>query len=433
MIVKVLNTVEDVQEILSAHEMYRSRCLNLIASENLPSPTVKKFLTCDLGGRYPTYYDDPAKRNYMGTKYLAEMEIATQELAKRVYRSEFVDFRPLGGHLAGVGVICALTRPGDTVFETSDFGGHMTATKLVSAGLLEGLLNVEYIPFDPDEHMVDMPVLKQLAREKKPKLIIFGRDQILFPEQIEPIRETADELGIYIAYDMSHVHGLIVGKAFPNPLDQGADVLLGSHHKTIPGPQGGLYTTRRQEMYTTIRRGIYPTFVTNHHVERIPALAVMYLEMIEFGEAYAAQIVKNSQALGKALFTRGISALYPHKGFSRSHQVLVDVSNLGSGGDVAAQLEQAGIICGKTLAPHDVKSGRQTSSGLRVGTQEVTRQGMLEEDMSTIAGFFQRVLVEKEPGARVAADIADFVSQRRALKFCYDEGVDPFNEMWKKL
>ena len=429
----MLSSMNDIRDLLSRHDSYRRRCLNLIASENIPSTTVRRFLTCDLGGRYTTYFDDPAARNYKGTKFMAEIEIAAQELARKVYDAAFVDFRPLGGHMAGVGVICALTRPGDTVFETGDMGGHKTASKLVSAGLLRGSLNVEYIPYDVEEHDIDMEALKRLVRDRKPKLIIFGRDQILFPENIEPIREVADEVGAYVAYDLSHVHGLIAGKAFPNPLDQGADVMLGSHHKTIPGPQGGLYITRNEEIFKEVRQGVYPPLVTNHHVERAPALAATYLEMLAFGEAYAQQIVRNSQALGQALHDRGIMALYPHKGFSQSHQVIVDVAEFGSGGEVADLLEQANIICGKTMVPSDLGHEGKTVSGLRLGTQELTRIGMLERDMAEVAEFFGRVIIEREAPDRVAGDVADFTNGFTEIKYCFDEGVDPFEALWKHV
>lgn len=428
-----LSTINDVFGLLDQHEAYRSQCLNLIASENLPSPTVRKMLTSDLGGRYPTYMDDPAKRNYMGTKKMAELEIATQELAKQVYGANFIDFRPLGGHMAGVGVISALTKPGDTVFETGVYGGHLTATKLVSASLLRGLLNVEYIPFNEDEHIIDMEALKEQVLQKKPRLVLFGRDQILFPEEIEPLRSIADDVGAVIAYDFSHTHGLVAGKAFPNPLNQGADVVLGSHHKTIPGPQGGLYMTRDEGTYLSIRPGLYPPFVTNHHVERLPALAITYLEILAFGEAYAAQIVKNSQALGQALHERGIRALYSHKGFSKSHQVIVDVADYGTGQNAADQLEMANIISGKTMVPRDVKSGWQTTSGLRLGTQEVTRQGFNEEDMEIVAEFIQRALEGPGSNDALKTDVTEFVASHRALKFCFDEGVDPFDALWKLI
>ena len=429
--VYILDTLDNIYELIRRHETYRSECLNLIASENIPSPAVRRLLASDLGGRYPTYLDDPRKRDYRGTRIIAELEVAVQELAKQVYDANFVDFRPLGGHLAGIGAICGLTQFGDTVFETGPFGGHRTATKMINAGLLNRALTVEYIPYDLETHDIDMPVLITRVMQTRPKLIIFGRDQILFPENIQPIMDIAADVGAYIAYDFSHIHGLVVGKAFPNPLDQGAQVVLGSHHKTFPGPQGGLYMTRDAEMYGKVRRGLYPAFVGNHHAERLLALAVAYLEMREFGEAYASQIVRNSQALGKALRDREIAALYPERGFSQSHQVLVDVGSFGSGDDAAARLEQANIICGRTMVPRDVLNGGNTWSGLRLGTQELTRIGMVEEDMDQVAALIERVLIQEEPPVSLADDVIAFVSGFNRLRFCFDNTTHPFSAIWQ--
>jgi glycine hydroxymethyltransferase len=208
---------------------------------------------------------------------------------------------------------------------------------------------------------------------------------------------------------------------------------MGSHHKSLPGPQGGLYFTRSEEIYKKVRQGLYPTLVTNHHVERAPALAATYLEMLEFGEAYATQIGRNSSALGRALYDRGLKALYPEKGFSQSHQVIVDVSGFGSGGEVARLLEEANIICGATAVPGDLATEGKTSSGLRFGTQELTRIGMVEGDMEQVAELVRRRVVDKEPAQRVAADVVDFVGNFKTLKYCFDENADPYEALWKHL
>jgi glycine hydroxymethyltransferase len=423
-------SVEELAGLVARHEEYRRKCLNMIASENVASPAVRRFLACDLGGRYSTYLGDPSIRTYRGGKVLAQIEDCAQRLAKQAFSAEFADLRPLGGHMAGLAAIFGLTSPGDTVFEMGVMGGHRTASHLTSSLLAHNLIKVEYIPFNIHEHAIDMPRLIDLVGMRKPKLIIFGRDQILFPENIQPIRTYADEVGAYVAYDMSHIHGLIVGKGFPNPLDQGADVILGSHHKSLPGPQGGLYLTRSEEVYERMWRGLFPALVTNHHAERAPALAVAYLEMLQFGEAYVRQIVRNSAALGRALCDLGVQALYAEKGFSLSHQVLVDVMEQGTGEAVADRLERSGILCTPTIVPRDSEGGAATKSGLRLGTQELTRIGMTEEDMSTVARLLARVILGREEGEAVARDVADFTYQFGSLRYCFDENVDPYGAVW---
>ncbi|MBM4466066.1 MAG: glycine hydroxymethyltransferase [Chloroflexi bacterium] len=417
----------DIQRILDNHDRFRGTSLNMIASENIPSATVRKYLTCDFGGRYPTYGDDPAVRNYLGNQYIAELEIQVQELAKRVFDAKFVDFRPLGGQMAGVATITGLTNPGDLLLETGNcYGGQQIGSKLIQASALRNCLRVEYLPYDAHEHIIDVPKLRAMILEKKPRLVVFGRAHILFPDPIREVRDEADKVGAYIAYDASHVMGLLAGRCFPNPLDNGADVVFGSTHKALPGPQGGMYFTRQEEIYKKVRRALYPPIVTNHHPERIPALAALWLEMLEFGPAYAGQVARNSAALGQALHSRRIECLCAHKGFSTTHQVLVDVSSHGDASGIALRLQEAHIITGAGAIPKDLPSDGKTKSGLRLGTQELTRIGFVERDMQAVADLLKRVVVNREEPSGVAKDVAALVGQFKELRFVFEKGTPPY-------
>jgi glycine hydroxymethyltransferase len=426
------NTVADVDQVLNKHNTWRGSCLNMIASENIASPTVRRFLASDLGGRYPTYGDDPRQRNYLGTQYMAEVEIAALDLAREIYNADYVDFRPLGGEVAGVAVILGLVNPGDTVMETGDgFGGQRVATKLVTANLLRDLIRIEFIPYDPETHDIDVPCMIEKMRQFKPKLVILGRSHILFPDTIKPLRMIADEIDAYLAYDFSHISGLVTGKTFPNPLDHGVDVVMGGHTKSLPGPQGGLYFTRSEDIYRKVRRGLYPPIVCNHHLERAAALAATYLEMREFGEAYAGQVGRNSAALGAALAEVDLESQYPERGYSQSHQVLVDVSAYGEGKEIAKALEAANIICGPGDIPRPTwASEGRARIGLRLGTQELTRIGMREGDMLVVANLMRRVILDREPGTLVSQDVAEFVSGFTELKFCFDRGCHPYQAVF---
>jgi glycine hydroxymethyltransferase len=423
-----IQSIADIDQVLFKHRTWRGRCLNMIASENIASPSVRRFLASDLGGRYPTYYDDPRERNYLGTKYMAEIEVGALDLAREIYDADFVDFRPLGGEVAGVAVILGLVSPGDTVMETGDgFGGQRVATKLITANLLQNLVKIEFIPYDPETHDINVDRMIEEMRRVKPRLVILGRSHILFPDTIEPLRAIADEVGSYLAYDFSHINGLVAGKSFPNPLNQGADILMGGHTKSLPGPQGGLYVTRSEEIYQRVRRGLYPPIICNHHLERAPALAATYLEMREFGVAYAEQVRANSASLGEALAQVGLDSQYPERGYSQSHQVLVDVSDYGDGEAVSKDLEASNIICGPGHIPRPTwaTEGRPRI-GLRLGTQELTRIGMKENDMATVADLIRRVVIDQESSTSVGEDVAEFVSGFNELGYCFDKGVHPY-------
>lgn len=424
-------SISDIDQAINRHISWRGHCLNMIASENIASPTVRRFLGTDLGGRYPTYGDNPFERNYLGTQYMAEIEDASLEIAREIYQAGFVDFRPLGGESAGVGVIIGLVNPGDTIIETGDgFGGQRVGTKLLTANMLNGLIKVEYIPYDPETHDIDVGKLIDLMRRVKPKLVIFGRSHILFPDTIQPIRQVADEIGAYLAYDFSHISGLVTGKTFPNPLDHGVDVVMGGHTKSLPGPQGGIYFTRSEDIYHKVRRGLYPPLVCNHHLERAPALAATYLEMREFGHAYATQIGKNSATLGAALADSGLGSQYPERGYSQSHQVLVDTWPYADGKDAAKSLEAANIITGAGSIPRPTWAAEgKARNGLRLGTQELTRIGMTEKDMPSVAALIRRVIIDRETPEFVAKDVADFVSGFTELKFCFERGVHPYQPL----
>ena len=147
--------------------------------------------------------------------------------------------------------------------------------------------------------------------------------------------------------------------------------------------------------------------------------------MLGFGEVYMAQIVKNSQALGRALEERGIPVLAAQRGYTRTHQVIADVKQFGGGLDVAHKLAEANIIANKNLIPGDTPEDWDRPSGLRMGTIEITRLGLMEEDMGTIADFMRRVLIEGEDTASVRKDVEDFRLPLQDFYYNFDNGWPP--------
>ncbi len=422
-----ISTVKDIRALVLEHERYRARCLNLVASENVVSANARKATVSDLAGRYATYGDDPSVRNYKGNRCMADLEIAILGLAKELFNAEFVDLRPLSGEMAVKSLFLGLTGAGDKVYESGpNDGGHGVGRRMMSANLFKNILDLRYLPMKGEQLDPDMGRLREIILAEKPKLIVFGRSRILFPEPIEQVRDAADQVGAIIAYDASHIMGLIAGKAFPNPLDQGADVVAGSTAKTLGAPQGGIIFTRKQAIYKQVRQGFYPALEANHHISRIPGIGVTLLEMLTFGQDYCHQILRNSQALGRALDTAGLGVLDRERGYSASHQVLVDVSQWGDGGVIATLLERANIILDGITLPKDNLTGGKTKSGIRLGTQEITRTGATEKDMPEIAAAMKRVIVDKEEPEKVAKDVEAVVSRFDEIRFSFDKGVRPY-------
>jgi glycine hydroxymethyltransferase len=270
-------------------------------------------------------------------------------------------------------------------------------------------INVEYMAFD-ENRAVDTEKLIEQAKRLKPKMIIFGGSGTLFPEPVRELRALADELGFHIAYDASHVTGLIASGIFPNPLEEGADIMFGSTHKSFPGPQGGFVVSNDKELMIKVGNTLSPSLVTSHHLNRLPALAASILEMKEFGDEYGKQVVRNSKALAKALAKRGFKVLGEGKDYTESHLLLVDI---GEYVDFAPAkfLEKANILCS------DDFSGN--SPEVRIGTPESTRRGMKEENMEDIAEFFKRLIIDKEDVETVKKDVESYARQFTGLDYSY--------------
>lgn len=411
-------------EILRRHQQWFREVIPLVASENLTSPAVRRALQSDFQHRYAEGL--PGERVYAGCRYIDEMEFLAIDLAKKLFGAPHVNVQPVSGVTANLAMYTALTQPGDTMMALSiPCGGHISMGRAKmggTAGAVHGL-NVEYWPFDEKRMNIQVEEAAKKLRELRPRLVLFGGSVFLFPHPVKELSQIAKEVGARVAYDAAHVIGLIAGKQFQNPLAEGAEVVMCSTHKTLPGPQHGMILCT-EELGPTIDRAVFPGVVSNHHLHCVAALAVALAEMLEFGEAYAAQVVRNAQALAKSLHDRGFRVLCPELGFTRSHQVLTDVTPFGDGGRVESLLERANIILNRNLLPWDLREGRhyRNPGGIRMGTAEVTRLGMKESEMNRVAEFIERVLLRGEEAEKVAREVAEFRKNFQTLHYCFEPG-----------
>jgi glycine hydroxymethyltransferase len=244
----------------------------------------------------------------------------------------------------------------------------------------------------------------------------------LFPLPVREMSRIIEGWGGRFVYDGAHQAGLIAGGQFQDPLAEGAAVLTGSAGKTFSGPQSGMMMWNAPDLTKPLTDAVFPVLAATHQVNRVAALAVSAAEMLEFGQVYMAQIVKNSQALGAALESRGIPVLAAERGYTQSHQVIANVREFGGGLDVAHKLAEANIIANKNLIPGDQPEDWDRPSGLRMGTIEITRLGLMEEDMDTIAEFIQRVLVDAEDTDMVRKDVEAFRLPLQDFYYNFDNG-----------
>jgi glycine hydroxymethyltransferase len=372
--------LDSLRRVVRQHEDWRLReCLNLIPSENRGSDLMKSMFMTDLGNRYTA-----PDRFYRGTKFADELVALTQELARKVFNARYADVSPLSGHVANMAVLLALTKPGDKIASTSpDDGGYPGISQEGLGGLL-GLRNL-YFPYDDAAVGVDVRGSAELIRQEGPAVVFFGGSHIVFPY---PVRKLSDASEGVCVYDGSHVLGLIAGGEFQDPLREGCPLLIGSTHKSFPGPQGGIILSNNEEVFRRVSGKVFPGVVDNIHLNRVAALAVSLIEMQEFGRQYAQAVVRNAQALAKALAAEGVKVRGGGSGYTKSHQVLLDYDRARLR-PLSLRLEQANIII---------------DEGGRLGTAELTRMGYGPSEMEAVAEVVALVVLGKKP--------LDFVQKR---------------------
>jgi len=421
--------------LLEEHHAWFDSSIPLIASENVTSYAVREALLSDFGHRYAEGW--VGERVYAGCRYIDQVEQLAMDLMKDIFRVKHADVRPISGVVANLAVYAAFTQPGDVMMALPiTKGGHISMGPLYgkkgtriggTAGAVHGL-RVEYIAFNDEEFNIDVDRTVKRVEKYKPKLIMFGASEILFPQPVREIAEVAHSLGAHVNYDAAHVAGLVGAGRFQDPLREGADTMTMSTHKTLPGPQHGAVVTNDDEKFELIKQACFPGLLSNHHLSAVAALAVALAELKAFGEAYADQIIRNAKALAQALHDQGFKVLGEKRGFTESHQVMVEVADLGGGMWAEKTLEEANIIVNRNLLPWDIKMGRSfiDPGGIRLGTSEVTRLGMGEGDMEEVAKFFRRVLIDREDPKKVAKDVAEFRREFREIHYAFESAKEAY-------
>lgn len=401
-----------IKELSKEHHKWMESSINLIASENITSTAVREALSSDLSHRYAEGL--PCERLYEGCEYIDEIENMAIDLSKKLFNAEHANVQPNSGVVANLASFFAFTKPNDLLMALNvPVGGHISHAEVSAAGI-RGLRILSH-PFDNKKMNVDADAMKREIIKNKPKIVLLGGSLFLFPHPVEDAREAADEVGAKVMYDGAHVLGLIAGGQFQDPLKEGADLLVGSTHKTFPGPQGGMILCR-EELKDTVDEAVFPGVVSNHHLHHVAALGISLAEMLEFGRDYAGQIIKNAKALAQSLYELGFDVLCEDQDFTESHQVAMDVKKIYSAAKMAKDMEANNIILNKNLLPWDDRNRTDDPSGIRVGTQEITRRGLKEAQMAEVAEFIKMVAMDSK---NVKDEVAEFMNQYTKVHYAF--------------
>lgn len=386
-------------------------CFNLNPATNVMNPRAEALLSSGMGSRPSLGY--PGDKYEMGLEAIEEIEVIAAELAAEVFNARYAEIRVPSGAIANLYAFMATCKPGDTIIAPpAAVGGHVTHHEAGCAGLYG--LRILPAPVHADGYTVDVDGLRALALAEKPRLITLGASLNLFEHPVAKVRAVADEVGAKLLFDAAHQCGIIAGKAWQDPLAEGAHLMTMSTYKSLGGPAGGLIVTNEADLAERLDHIAFPGMTANFDVAKSAALAVTLLDWRDHGRAYAGEMIRMAQALAKALAGERLPVFKGAGGYTQSHQFAIEAGGFGGGQAASKVLRQAGFLaCGIGL-PIDPVAGDM--NGLRIGTPELVRWGMTADDAPRLAGLIAQALRANDPAA-MAAEVAKWRQGFTTLHF----------------
>ncbi len=382
--------------------------LEMIASENFTSRAVMEAQGSVLTNKYAEGL--PGKRYYGGCEYVDIVENLAIERSKKLFGCEYANVQPHSGAQANWAAYMAFIKPGDTIMGLNlSHGGHLTHGSPVN---ISGMYfhAVHYGVRQSDER-IDYDVMRTLAKENKPKMIVGGASA--YPRIIDfaKMREIADEVGAFLFIDMAHIAGLVAVGLHPSPIPV-SHVVTTTTHKTLRGPRGGAVFTNNADYAKAINKAVFPGSQGG------PLMHVIAAKAVAFGEAlkpefkkYQEQIIKNAKVLSEELIRYGFRLV---SGGTDNHLMLVDLRNKGLTGKQAETfLDEVGITVNKNTIPYETAAA-SVASGIRIGTPALTARGLKQPEMKLIASFIDKVLSntgDEKTKKEVASQIKDLTKR----------------------
>ena len=394
-------------------QIHERDCFNLNPATNVMNPRAEALLSSGIGTRPSLGY--PGDKYEMGLEAIEQIEVICAELCAEVFQAKYAEIRVPSGAIANLYAFMALCQPGnDIIVPPASIGGHVTHHQAGCAGLFG--LNIHHAPVLADGYSVDVDGLAKLAQQIHPKLITIGGSLNLAPHPVQQIAEIAKDVGARTLFDAAHQCGIIAGRAWDNPLTQGADIMTMSTYKSLGGPPAGLIVTNDAGIAETLDHIAFPGMTANFDAAKSAALAIAMLDWRDHGQTYAKAMVDTAQALAAEMQKLGMPVFETVTGPTSSHQFAIRAAGYGGGQAASKTLRQAGLLaCGIGLPIETVEGDM---NGLRIGTPELVRWGMTPEHMPRLANLINDALRANDP-AGMAADVAKWRSEFDSLHYIH--------------
>ncbi len=405
-----------VAGLVAEHEQWRRACLNLNPAESLISRSSRRLLDSDLATRLGE--GPPGDKLYPHgpqTRFCDEIEAIVIALARRQFGARYVEWRPVSTTMANAIVFHAFLQPGDVVLsQNEDGGGNYSYHSQGPLALTRA--SIVSMPRGGSTFEIDVDAVEAQVAKLKPRMIIIGGSNVLFPYPVRELRRLADSVGALLVYDAAHIGLLISSGDFQRPLEEGAHIVTLSTHKIMGGPVGGLILTDEPELARAIVRLTFPGFMQTRDQNKYAALAVALAEVAVHGKELASQMIVNGRALAEALDQEGFDVIGRDRGYTQTHQIFLNL------GQTSKQFEEccqtANILASDCALAGDLE--RKQRSGARLATHELTRLGMGASDMIEVARLIRRASLDGETSETVRSDVAQLLSRFPSIRFSFD-------------
>lgn len=390
--------------------IHRRECVNLNPATNAMNPHAERAMAAGLGTRPSLGY--PGEKYETGLEAIEAIEVIAAELAAHVFGVTFVEHRVASGSMANLYAFMATCQPGDAIIvPPPEVGGHVTHHDPGAAGLYG--LRIHHAPVADRGYTVDVDGLAAMAREVRPRLITLGGSMNLAPHPVAEVAAIAREVDARLLFDAAHVCGLIAGGVWPNPLAEGADLVTMSTYKSLGGPPGGLLLTDDEVLAARIEAIAHPGLTANFDAGGTVALAFTMLDWIDCGRGYARAMVEAARTLADLLADLGLPVWGPDPQGPGSHQLALDASRRGGGTAMSLHLRRANLLTSAIGLPRPLV-GDVRGPGVRMGTPEIVRWGIVGEALPQLASFIAQAWEREDPEA-LAGRVSRFRSEFRTI------------------
>lgn len=410
-----MDQINNLVDLLLTHEEKFNNSFSMVPSENPISPLAKQVFLYDAYTRY--YFDNISQWGtwaFPGGNIIGKIESEILiPLLKEMTTAKHINVKSISGLNCMLITLLSYCKAGDCIcLMPFELGGHPSSVEISrNFGL-----KIIYTPHDEDNFDIDWGRFSIMIEKNKPKLIYVDQATVLFPVNINKIKQIIKScsLDTKLHVDSSHINGLILGDVLPNPLKEGADSFGGSTHKSLAGPHKAFFATNDEEIANLFSfKASYMT--SHHHMADVIALTIILLEFKnKKGNEYAKQMVNNAQAFGKALDDFGFDVQGKKFGYTACHQIWLDPNHYMPAIEAAKKLLDIGIIVNTfQKLPYCDKPA------FRIGVNEVTSFGLKEKEMCILAGFYYELLIKKSKIGVLAEEVKKLRRDFSTPKFCF--------------